>query len=345
MHKSKPWQITWKLAVAVAVLWLFFRFLWAVFLPFAIGLLPAIAANKAADRIQSRLHTPRRLTVLLLVGLLYISFFLVLFFLGRLLFQELTGFFRSLPSLAQSLTGPLSRLEDKLLRTAEKFPDGIGAALEQWTKNFFSSGSGVGDALYEKVFSFVTNLLRKAPDIGLFLLTTGLSGFMLAAELPDLSRLWQKKAPKLWQDRGQLVMEKLKGTLFCWLKAQGKLVLITFLILTAGFLILGIEYAFLFAVVIAMIDALPVLGSGLILIPWSLVQFMMGNTFRGVGLVCIYGAAALTRTTLEPRLIGKQMGLDPLLTLLAMYAGYRFFGVLGMIAFPMAAMFLKQIFD
>ena len=102
------------------------------------------------------------------------------------------------------------------------------------------------------------------------------------------------------------------------------------------------EYALLFSFAIALIDALPVFGSGVILIPWAMVSFLQTNTIRGVGLLCVYGAAALIRTALEPRLIGKQYGLDPLATLAAIYGGYYFFGVFGMILLPVLVMLAKQ---
>lgn len=343
MDKQTRWRKVLRLGTAAAVallaLWLF----GSVLLPFLLGLIPAKAADKAISRLQSRI--PRWLAACLCVAGCYILFFLIVWFLGQILFRELENFFRSLPQLTGALSAPVGRLEQRLLHLASRFPDGVGAALEQWVREFFRSGAGLGEKLYDKVFSLVTDLLRKAPDIGLFVLTTVLSGFMLAVELPQLRALWQKKAPKAWQEKWQLVLQKLKGTLFCWLKAQGKLMLVTFLVLTAGFLIVGIRYPLLFGLLIAILDALPVLGSGLILIPWSMVQFLAGNTFLGIGLLCIYGAAALTRTALEPRMLGKQMGLDPLLTLLALYTGYRFFGVFGMILFPMGAMFAKQILN
>ena len=91
--------------------------------------------------------------------------------------------------------------------------------------------------------------------------------------------------------------------------------------------------------------ALPVFGTGTILIPWALVLFLRGQTKTGVGLVVLYGAAALSRQALEPRLVGKQVGLNPVLTLLALYTGYRLLGVGGMIVFPITAMLLKQIWD
>lgn len=345
MSKSIPWQRVLKITALVGLGVLALRFLGPVLLPFAIGLLPAYAADKAAARLQTKLRSPRPLTAAICVGLMYILFFLLVWLLGCILFRELEAFFRALPSLAGTLAAPVSRLEQSLLQLAERFPDGIGAALRQSTEAFFRSGAGLGNKLYDKVFSFASGFLRKAPDIALFSLTALLSGFFFAAELPELRALWEKKVPQPWRKKWETVPNKLKGTVFCWLKAQSKLMLVTFLVLTAGFLILGLDYPILFGSAIALIDALPVLGSGLILIPWSLLQFLAGNTFCGVGLLCIYGAAALIRTALEPRLLGRQMGLDPLLTLLALYAGYHFFGILGMILFPMGAMFLKQVFD
>lgn len=343
MSKQLSRKTLLKLSAAIAAGALALRFLGPVLLPFALGLLPAKIADKAADRLQSRLHGHRTAAAAVCVGLFYLLFFLTLWLLGSILLRELESFFRALPTLAGSLAEPVARLKQQLLRLAARFPDGIGAALEQGILDFFRNGAGLGSKLYDRAFSLASGLLRKAPDIALFSLTALLSGFFLAAELPQLRRRWEQKLPARWKETWQLVCQKLKGTLFCWLKAQGMLMLVTFLVLTAGFLILGIDYPLLFGCAIALIDALPVLGSGLVLIPWSLVQFLAGNTFWGVGLLCIYGTAALLRTALEPKLLGRQMGLDPLLTLLALYAGYRFFGIWGMILFPMGAMFCKQI--
>lgn len=343
MRIEKPWRTILQTVAILGIGYVFLRVLGPVLLPFGLGLIPAVAAARATDRLQSHIRAPRWLTACLCTGIIYIVCFLVLFLTGRILYQELEGFFRSLPTLAGTLTEPVHRLEQSLLRLASRFPDGIGAALEQWTREFFRSGAGLGEKLYSKVFSFAYSTLRKMPDLAMFLATTLLSGFMLAAELPQLRALAERKLPKKWQDIWKMLLEKLKGTVFCYLKAQGKLMFVTFLVLTAGFLVLAIEYPLLLSLCVTLVDALPVLGSGLILIPWSLLQFLAGDTFRGVGLLCVYGASALLRTALEPRLLGKQMGLDPLLTLFSLYAGYRFFGIWGMILLPMAAMFLKQI--
>lgn len=92
-------------------------------------------------------------------------------------------------------------------------------------------------------------------------------------------------------------------------------------------------------------DALPVFGAGTILIPWGVISFLRGVPSLGIGLLALYALCAVGRAFLEPRFLGKQIGLDPLLTLVALYAGFRFFGILGMILLPVAIILLKQLYE
>ena len=325
--------------------WLFLRFLGPVLLPFGVGLAAASAVEPAVGQLRDRLRLPRWLAAGICVTVLYGAVALLLYVLCRVLCREAAGFARTLPALARSLEGPAQALEQRLLQLSGRFPDGVGLALREGIREFFRSGAGLAARAYEWVFDFASGLLRRIPDLALFLLTAVLSSFMLASELPRLRALWRKKAPEKWQSYVHKGLGRVKTTLGGWLKAQVKLMLICALVLTAGFLILGVDYPLLFGMVIALIDALPVLGTGMVLIPWGLWSFLQGNSFLGVGLLCLYGAAALTRTALEPRMVGKQIGLDPLVTLLALYAGYRIMGVGGMILFPLGALFLKQFWS
>ena len=92
-------------------------------------------------------------------------------------------------------------------------------------------------------------------------------------------------------------------------------------------------------------DALPVFGVGTVLIPWGVISFLRGNAFLGIGLLVLYALCSVSRAFLEPRFLGKQIGLNPLLTLIALYAGYRLFGILGMILLPLAVILLKQLYE
>ena len=106
-------------------------------------------------------------------------------------------------------------------------------------------------------------------------------------------------------------------------------------LVTAGFLLLRIEYAPLWAMVVSLVDALPILGTGTILVPWALVCLVQHDTARAIGLLGIYAATSLTRSTLEPRFVGRQLGLDPLVTLISLYVGFRLWGIAGMMLAPL----------
>ena len=119
-------------------------------------------------------------------------------------------------------------------------------------------------------------------------------------------------------------------TLGAWLRAQGKLMGVTFLILTAGFFFLRVEYALLFALLITIIDALPVFGTGTVLVPWGALCLLTGNVPKGLGLLALYGVISRVRSVLEPKIMAAQVDLSPLAALAAMYVGFCAFGAVGL---------------
>lgn len=331
------------LSLAGAAALLALRWLGPVLLPFGVGLLFALAAEPAITRLRQRLRLPRWVCAGLCVSGLYAVLIVLLALLCRLLYRELSDFVRSLPDMLEDMTLLAGSWKARLLALGDHLPDSLQAIFTRSVTGVLENGAGLAETVYTRLFSATAALVRGLPDLLLFLLTAVLSSFMLASELPELLALWKKNAPERWQRCTARLICHFKATLGGWLRAQVRLMLICALALTIGFLILRIDYPLLFGLVIALIDALPVLGTGLILIPWAMVMYLRGNQFLGTGLLLLYGAAALLRTALEPRMLGKQMGLAPLWTLLALYSGYRLAGVGGMVLFPIAAIMIKQL--
>lgn len=120
-----------------------------------------------------------------------------------------------------------------------------------------------------------------------------------------------------------------------YIRAQLLLMSLTFTILSVFLLLFGVKYALLVALGIAFLDAMPVFGTGFILLPWALYEFLAGSSALGFGLVALYGVCSLTRQILEPKILSSQIGLHPLLTLAGVFAGFKLFGVLGLIAGPL----------
>lgn len=250
-----------------------------------------------------------------------------------------------LPDLTDTARTGLSLLQSWLLGLVSRVPQSIRPLLEQNVQTLFSGGTSLLDRAFRYVLGLTGTILRQVPDSTLSLGTGVISGFMISAKLPGIRSWISGHLPPRWREHYLPMLQKLKRSVLGWLLAQGKLIGITFLILTAGFFILQIRYAPLWAALISLVDALPILGTGIVLVPWSLVCFLQGDSIRAVGLLGTYVTAMLIRQVLEPRFVGKHLGLDPLVTLFAMYAGYRLFGLGGMILSPLFAVTVTQLFQ
>lgn len=326
---------------AFVALWLGLKFLLPVALPFLLGGALAVAAEPAVRFGQRALKLKRGLsagfgvtaTLVLAVGLVS--------FLGAVAVKELSQLASF--DVEQSVEQGLTVLQNWLSGAARQAPQGIRPVLQRTVDDFFSDGTAVMERLSRQVPAAVTSALSWVPD-GLLGIGTGvLAAFFLSARLPRLKAWISQRLKKPPFDRVVPVFFRVRKALGGWLMAQLKLALVTYGILAVGFLLLGIPYGLLWALPVAVVDAVPLLGTGTVLVPWALVCLLQGNTARFFGLLAVYAAAAATRTVLEPKLVGKQLGLDPLVTLGALYAGYRVWGFLGLVIAPMAAAAVKSI--
>ncbi len=320
-------------------------FLLPVTLPFLLGYALAASIQKPVALLQDRTRLPRWLCGGVFMTVLFLLTGSLLYFLGRQLVLEMGSFTAQLPELLSGLAAPAAKLKAWLQELAARAPDGFGIALQDWVDELFSTSSGLTNRLTGWLISLAGGIVSALPDLFLFTLTLILSSFMFCADLPAVHAAAKRLIPQKWQQRVCQLPVKLKSALGGWVKAQIMLMGVTFLIVTAGLLMLRLDYPLLFGALIALIDALPLLGAGTVMIPWSLLMFLRGANSCGIGLLAVYGAAALLRSALEPKLIGKQIGLHPLLTLGAMYTGYQLLGMTGLVLFPIGAILVQQVWQ
>ena len=315
-------------------IWLFLKYLFPVFLPFFLGFLLALAAEPAV-RFVSRLKLPRwaatgvgvSLTLVFLTGLVGL--------LGASVVKELGVLAGRLPDLQDTATQTADKLRIFLENAANKAPEGVRPLVDRSVDRLMDSGSALMEQATVRLPGAISGFLSRVPDGALGLGTGILSGFMFSVRLPKLKMQIRDRLPETWKTKLFPALKRSKNALLGWLKAQAKLAAVTFCIITAGLLLLKIPLAPLWAAGIALVDAVPLLGTGTVMVPWAVVSLIQGRQLQAIGLLCIFGAALLTRTTLEPRLVGRHLGLDPLVTLVFLYLGYRFWGILGMLLAPM----------
>ena len=323
--------------------WLGLKYLLPLLLPFVLGGALALAAEPAVRCITKRTGLSRTagagigvsLTLLLLIGLGGLA--------GALAVKELGQLAGFLPDARQTVQNGVAVLRDTAMNLTRRLPESVRDPAREGVRALFQNGDAVTLRMTQKTGQQLTALLGKVPD-GILAVGTGiLSGYMISARLPRLRAALVRRLPASWRERYLPALRRGKGVLVGWLKAQAKLALATAGLLAVGFALLRIPYGFLWAFPVALVDAVPVLGTGVVLIPWALVSFLQGKTFQGLGLVILWIAAVILRQVLEPKWVGKHLDLDPLTTLALFYLGYRFWGVAGMLLAPLLAAVVRQL--
>ena len=331
------------LALVFLGMFLGVRYLLPVALPFLLGALVAIAAEPVVRFGTGRLGLPRGLAAGIGVTLTLVLLMGTVSLVGALAVKELGQLAGALPDVQSTAQQGLTLLQDWLIRLAGRLPENMGNMMTDTVLELFGSGSALLHQLTGRLPQMLGSVLGKVPDGALGLGTGVLAGFMISARLPRLHKALASRLPQSWHETYGPMLRRIRKTLGAWLKAQGKLLLMTYGIVGVGFLLLGIKRGLFWAALVAVVDAVPVLGTGTVLIPWALVELLQGHTLLGVGLLGVYAAALVARTVLEPRLVGRHLGLDPLLTLVFLYVGYKLWGILGMIFAPMLAAAAKTI--
>lgn len=316
--------------------WLGLRYLGPVLLPFALGAGVALAAEPMVALLSRRL--PRGAAAGIGVTLSFAILALLVTGLCALVVRELGLLAQVLPELLEAAKGGMASLELFLTDLVTRAPEDLRPLLIAQVEELFSDGSALLDRGTGVLLKLASGVLTALPDSALGLGTGLIASYMISAKLPAWKdRLRAHPLPWLEPLRG------MKGAVLGWLRAQLRLCALTWAVLTVGFFLLKVHHAPLWALGAAAVDAFPILGTGAVLVPWSLISFLQGDRGRAFGLLALYAAAAVLRTLLEPRLVGRQLGLDPLLTLLALYGGYRLWGLPGMLLAPLLAVAGTQL--
>ena len=188
-------------------------------------------------------------------------------------------------------------------------------------------------------------MMGALPRLYLTCVAKVLAVLLTLSAYPQVMAFLRRQLPERWRGRAGGVKASVLDALGRRRRAECIVLLVTFFQLLAGFLLLRQEYALLLAVVIALIDALPVFGTGTVLLPWAAVLCVAGNVPRGIALAALYAVIAVVRSVLEPKIVAAQVGLPPLVALAAMYVGFCIVGVAGMILLPLAGLVVKQLHD
>lgn len=334
------------LLAALAVT-LFLKYLFAPLLPFLLAYAFASVLQPVIRFAGARLKVPRKLTVLVCVlvfaGLVGGGIWL----LGRRLYAEGVSFagaaeeflvrLRDDPDFAGQVIDKIDSFVPffDVKKPLTTFVSGLDGKLSSLVSGLAGRFSGTLLPMLASAAAFL-------PEAVLFLTVFLLASYYFAADYPRVHASLRGLLPPDVAKKVEKMRASIGSSLGSFVRAYGLLMLLTFSELFSALLILRYRYAFLIALGTAFIDILPVLGTGTVLIPWGVITLLSGDTVRGAALLCVYAGMTVVRQILEPRVVGKYIGLSPLATLAAMYLGLRLFGLAGLLFLPLCALAIRK---
>ena len=324
----------------IIALWLGGKYLLPLLLPFLLGTALAIAAEPLVRLLSGRLKLRRGVAAGIGVTVTLLLFSALILLLGSIAVKELGTLAGQLP---RTLHQSAATVQSWLIRLTDKAPAAVQPALHRSVENVLGSTQALTDRAIGIMPGLVGGVLEKVPGKAMSIGTGILSGYFISARLPRLRERLPGKLPPAYHEKWLPALSHLRDVLGKWLLAQGKLMAVTYGIVTLGLLLLGISYAPVWALMVAAVDAVPLLGTGTVLVPWALVRLLQKDPLQGFGLLALYALAAVTRTVLEPRFYGKHLGLDPLVILVFLYFGYRLWGFWGIVISPLLAATAKTL--
>ncbi len=191
----------------------------------------------------------------------------------------------------------------------------------------------------------VTNIISNFPLYLISVIFTIVLSVFISVDYKNISAFIKRQLPDDFNANFAEARKFLFGTLLKMIKAYAIILSITFIEMLIGLSILKVKYALAIAAIVAILDILPLIGTGGILIPWAIIEIILKNYGLGLGLLVLYVAITVIRNTVEPRIVGHQIGLHPIITITAMYAGLRLFGFIGFISAPIIAILIKYLND
>lgn len=323
--------------LAAAGIWLGLKYLLPCIMPFLLGGALALAAEPLVKTLRDRLRVPRAAASGIGVAMAFSLVVLVLLMVGAVLFREFGRLCAVLPDMSRAFRSGMQTAQDWLLALIDRMPEDLRSWLTQSVLSLFSGGNQIVSQSVSRLLSAASSVLAVVPESVLTIGTAILSAFMISVKLSTIRSWLGSRIPDSRKNALLGAIRSARDAVVGWLRAQLKLMALSFAIVGAGLVLLRIPNFLLWAAVIALVDAIPVLGTGTVLVPWAAVSFLQHDTVMGIGLLGVYAAATATRSAMEPKLVGAQLGLDPLLTLACIYAGYRFWGFPGMLLTPILA--------
>ena len=315
------------------------------FMPFVVGWIIALIANPLVRFMERRMKIVRKhSSMLIIIGAIALVVLAGYFAISRIV-RELYGFVGILPDLYNSFLLDLQETEANLQGLASRFPSNLTESISNLINSLTNSLGDVIGTIGAPTVAAAGSIARNIPNVLVNIIFAVLSSYFFIAERDKIMQWGREHTPESLRSKWRFIMDNFRKAVGGYFKAQFKIMGVVALILLVGFWILKINYAVLFAILIAILDFLPFLGTGTALIPWAVLKILSGDYEFAVGLIIIYLVSQLVRQLIQPKIVGDTIGLNSLATLFCMFIGYKVGGIIAMIIAVPIGMIIISLYE
>ncbi len=318
-----------------------FKELFVFFIPIILAYLVAKIMRPLKDFLNKKIHIPIQLATLISMVVILTLLVTVFYLTGNVIVNQVSSLAEDLPELGTTTYNAIISASDHV----ESFFDFTPPVFDDLFKNLVDfTISGIGN-ISKSIGMSLINFITFIPSLFFYILIMLIATYYVSNDLDVIKEKmdWLLNRLTLINKIRETFQNDIIFALVAYLKAQGILMIITFFILGIGLFIMGYKYFLLISLGIAVLDALPIFGTGTVFGPWIVIELLNGNYRTAIFLGIIYMVATITRQIMQPKILSTQIGLNPLLTLISIYAGIRLFGVLGIILGPMLMILVISI--
>ena len=334
------------LNVAFIVVGVYIGVKMAVFyMPFLIAFLISLMVEPAIKYFMKKTKMTRKMSSIII--------FIIVF---SIIIGSVTIGIISLISESTNLLQTLNLYIDKAYTQIQQTIGKMSITKISVSNNILNLAQDASKEILLKVSKWLTNFLTKLidivtsiPTIAIYMVITILSLYFICTDRIYILDFMEHHMPKRWVKKIGVHIREITKSLGGYLKAEMILILVSFIISVIGlyifkFIGMNVKYPLLIALAIGFVDALPILGSGSVMVPWSIILAINGDIQLGIAVLILWIVMSLVRQFLEPKIVSGKIGIHPIFTLIAMYTGFKVIGVMGMLVGPIVLIILKSIF-
>ena len=320
-------------ASVLGIIILISKYMLAYLFPFIIGVIVAFAVQKPAASVSGKLHIKKQICAVILTIIICVLFFAALISAVSALGNKLVDFLGTMPEYFSNLQKTIESIKENIIGSMNNLGEGQKSAFEDMFSDMVNS---VISAVTRFLSSLVSDIVKNLPTFLVSSIVTVVASCYIAKDFDRLKKFVigivpPVKAKKLIDVKSVLFDNSSK-----FVKGYAIICVITFAELSAAFLLLGIRNPITVALIISLVDILPILGVGTVLLPWATIELLSQNLYLGFGLLISYAIIAVVRNFIEPKIIGNQIGINPIFTLISMFIGLKISGITGMLLFPLS---------